>query len=188
MTFSTPSRRLRVPVRLTGLGLGLLGFLVFTPIPGALLVRAMFNRDSRRTAAALEEAAPGVEQRLGIPYRPGDRSAFLDVYTPHGATGRLPTIVWTHGGTWLSGPRSDYAGHSLAPGHRYPRALHQLNDAHTCLLAHAADLNVDTDRIVLAGDSAGAQLSAQLATAVTDPGYAAELGITPTSTRGNCAA
>ncbi|WP_241228239.1 alpha/beta hydrolase [Corynebacterium hylobatis] len=82
----------------------------------------------------------------------------------------MPTIVWTHGGTWLSGARSDYAGYfrrlattgftfvalsySLAPGRRYPRALHQLNDAHTYLLAHAADFNVDTDRTVLAGESA----------------------------------
>lgn len=195
MTFSTLSRRSRGPVILTGLGLGFLGFLVLTPIPGALLVRAMFNRDSRRTAAALDEAAPDVRQQLGIRYRPGDRAALLDVYTPHGTTERLPTIVWIHGGAWLSGARSDYAGYfrrlaaagftvvapgySLSPGHRYPRALHQLNDAHTYLLAHAADLNVDTDRIVLAGDSAGAQLSAQLATAVTDPAYAAELGITP---------
>ena len=195
MTLSALSRRSLVPVALTGLGLVVLGSLVFTPVPGALLVRAMFNRDARRTAEALDEAAPEVQQRLGIRYRPGDRDAFLDVYTPQGAGGRLPTIVWTHGGAWLSGARSDYAGYfrrlaaagftviapgySLAPGHSYPRALHQINDAHIHLLSHATEFNIDTERFVLAGDSAGAQLSAQLATAITDPGYAAEVGITP---------
>jgi acetyl esterase len=195
MILSTLSRRPLVSVASAGLSLGVLGSLLFTPVPGALLVRAVFNRDSRRTAGALNEAAPDVDQRLGIRYHPGDRDAFLDIYTPHGVTDRLPTIVWTHGGAWLSGARRDYAGYfrrlaaagftvaapgySLAPDHRYPRALHQLNDAHAHLLAHAAEFNVDTDRIVLAGDSAGAQLSAQLATAVTDPGYAAELEITP---------
>ena len=46
-------------------------------------------------------------------------------------------------------------------------------------MEHADELHVDPDRLVLAGDSAGAQLSAQLAAAITDPAYAAALGITP---------
>lgn len=70
-------------------------------------------------------------------------------------------------------------GYSLAPEKRYPTAVHQLNDAHAYLLEHAEDLLIDVDRIVLAGDSAGAQLSAQLATAITNADYAAAIGITP---------
>ena len=40
-------------------------------------------------------------------------------------------------------------------------------------------LRIDPARIVLAGDSAGAQIAAQLAAAITDPAYAAALGIQP---------
>src|SRR5699024_11766261 len=39
--------------------------------------------------------------------------------------------------------------------------------------------HADTDRIILAGDSAGAQLTSQMAAAVTSPDYADTLGITP---------
>ncbi len=45
--------------------------------------------------------------------------------------------------------------------------MHQLNDAHAYLAEHAEELYIDPDRLVLAGDSAGAQLSAQLAAAIT---------------------
>lgn len=177
-------------------GLGIVAATRLSPVPGALLVRAVFNQDARRTARALNEATPEVERQLGIGYRDADPDALLDVYTPKDAEGPLPTIVWTHGGAWLSGDRSDYAGYfgrladagftvvapgySLAPGHQYPRALGQVNDAIGYALDHADELNVDPMRIVLAGDSAGAQLSAQLATAVVDRKYAESIGLEPT--------
>ncbi|MFD4181924.1 alpha/beta hydrolase, partial [Rhodococcus sp. NPDC058514] len=59
------------------------------------------------------------------------------------------------------------------------QAVHQLNDAHAYVLANAERLHVDPNRIVLAGDSAGSQLSSQLATLVTNPDYARELDVTP---------
>ncbi len=174
------------------------GSFVLTPVPGALLVRAVFERGARDSTEKLEVGAPGTDLVADVPYRDGDRDAYLDVYTPSGTTTALPTIVWTHGGAWLSGNRTNYAGYyrrladagftvvsvgySLAPGHRYPTPVHQLNDAHAYLMEHADELHIDPDRLVLAGDSAGAQLSAQLAAAVTGPDYAATLGLTPALT------
>lgn len=38
---------------------------------------------------------------------------------------------------------------------------------------------IDPTTVVLAGDSAGAQLSSQLATLVTDPAYANRVGVVP---------
>lgn len=169
-----------------------------TPTPGALLVRVLFERGARDQTAKLEVGAPVTDLVADVPSRAGDPDAYLDVYTPTGTTTALPTIVWTHGGAWLSGDRTNYAGYyrrladagftvvslgySLAPEHRYPTPVHQLNDAHAYLVEHADELHIDPDRIVLAGDSAGAQLSAQLAAAVTDPAYAAAIGITPALT------
>src|SRR3546814_11442037 len=48
------------------------------------------------------------------------------------------------------------------------------------LIRHAGDLRVDPERMILAGDSAGAQIAAQVALITTDPAYAAWVGIAPT--------
>jgi acetyl esterase/lipase len=45
--------------------------------------------------------------------------------------------------------------------------------------ANAGKYRLDRNRIVLAGDSAGAQLAAQLANMATSPAYAKALGMTP---------
>jgi acetyl esterase/lipase len=50
------------------------------------------------------------------------------------------------------------------------------------LQANAERLQIDPTRIVLAGDSAGAHISAQLATLITSPAYAADLGLIATTT------
>jgi acetyl esterase/lipase len=50
------------------------------------------------------------------------------------------------------------------------------------LRANAERYQLDPDRIAIAGDSAGAQIAAQLAALVTTPGYAAAVGVTPTIT------
>ncbi|MFC4602124.1 alpha/beta hydrolase [Rhodococcus kronopolitis] len=170
-----------------------------TPRPGALVIRALFDRGADSVTAQLEQGAPTTVDRIADQqYRPGDSDALLDVYVPQAAVAdnaALPTVVWTHGGAWVSGSKDHYAGYyqrladrgftvvslgySLGPEHTYPTPVHQLNDAHAYLLANAERLHVDPNRIALAGDSAGAQLSSQLAALVTSPDYARELGVTP---------
>lgn len=119
----------------------------------------------------------------------------LNWFCPEEALGALPVVIWIHGGAWISGSKEDvdpylrmiasqgYTAVSLdyarAPEEKYPTALHQLNDALAFLSANASEFNIDPGRFVLAGDSAGAQLAAQLATAITSPLYARQLGITP---------
>jgi acetyl esterase/lipase len=70
-------------------------------------------------------------------------------------------------------------GYSLAPEAAYPTALNQVNRALAFLSAHGRALHVDGLRLILAGDSAGAQIAAQLANAVTSTDYAREIGISP---------
>ncbi|MCA1006795.1 alpha/beta hydrolase [Rhodococcus hoagii] len=177
-------------------GGGVVAF-VTSPRPGALVVRAVFGREARRTTGALRKHAPGgVASITAQQYRDGDDDAHLDVYFPAELSGTretLPTVIWTHGGAWISGDRANCAtyyeliadagftvvslDYSLGPEHRYPTAVEQLRDAHAYVLANAARLHVDPNRIVLAGDSAGAQLSSQLATIATSPDYARAIGI-----------
>ena len=47
------------------------------------------------------------------------------------------------------------------------------------MLRHAGLFHVDGEQIIVAGDSAGAQMASQIATLVTNPEYASEVGIIP---------
>jgi acetyl esterase/lipase len=138
-----------------------------------------------------------ISQKRDLQY--GDGSAgsdtTLDVFRPAGESGPLPTVVWVHGGAWISGSKANVepylriiAGHgyttvgvnyTLGPEAAYPTAVVQLNQALAYLDSHAAELGIDANQIVLAGDSAGSQLASQLAAMSTNPQYAELLGITP---------
>lgn len=173
-----------------------------SPWPGALLIRAVFNANGEKTLQALEKHQPSVAITT-IPnqqYKNGDTDAMLDVYFPSNtdAATVLPTVIWTHGGAWLSGDKANAApyykllaaegftvvalNYSLAPGRTYPTAVNQLNDAYAYIQAQAARFHVDTEKFVFAGDSAGAQLSSQMAAIITNPQYAAELKVAPSLT------
>ncbi|MER8573523.1 alpha/beta hydrolase [Mesorhizobium sp. M1374] len=54
-----------------------------------------------------------------------------------------------------------------------------MNAALGYLARNAAELNIEPDAIVLAGDSAGAQIASLVALITTDPSYARQMGISP---------
>lgn len=172
----------------------------FSPWPGALIIRTVFNQGGSKTLQAMEANLPDYPVTVisNQQYRQHDSAAFLDVYVPEQGredTTALPVVVWTHGGAWLSGDKKDAApyfkrlahegfvvaslNYSLAPNKQYPTAIHQLNDAHEYIVTNAKRFGADADKIVLAGDSAGAQLSSQMAAIITNPAYANEVGIDP---------
>jgi acetyl esterase/lipase len=165
--------------------------------PSALIVRFIFEAEAAKVKRALEKHRPrGVSSLLNQRYRFGDKDALLDTYFPSAAAQsgrRFPTLIWIHGGGWLSGHRDDVApylqavaaegytvislDYSLAPRHKYPTPLQQVNAALTYIQRNADRLHVDLDRIVIGGDSAGAQITSQIATLATSPTYARELGM-----------
>ncbi len=61
--------------------------------------------------------------------------------------------------------------------------MKQVNTALAFLLTHAAKYRVNTSKIVIAGDSGGAQIAAQLGIVLSDPAYAKRLEISPTVSR-----
>ena len=170
---------------------------IATPWPAALLIRALFERGAKETIGEMTPYAPkdGVAEKLGVAYGRSGTDTTFDWFAPTNTTGPLPTVVWIHGGAWISGHKEDVdpyvrilASHgyttisldySIAPEARYPVALDQLNDALRFLSRHAAQYRIDPDRFIIAGDSAGAQLTSQLATAITSPNYARRVGIVP---------
>jgi acetyl esterase len=126
------------------------------------------SRPARHNVEVFENieylAGGGVEHRLDI-YRPTERS---------GRSAPLPVVLYVHGGGfcalskdthWLMGlmfARSGYLvcniSYRLAPRHPFPAALADTCAAFEWVVRHAPDHGGDLGRLVLAGESAGANL------------------------------
>jgi acetyl esterase/lipase len=193
------SRRLLAALVLAagGLAMAAIGLVRAGPRPRVRLVRAVMDLGGDAAARALAaHVPPGVVERLDLSYDPSDPDARFDVFHPAGVDGTpqgLPTIVWVHGGAWVSGRKDHVANYlrilaasgfttvgveyTTAPEATYPTPILQLGRALAHVHASAAELHVDPTRIVLAGDSAGAQLAAQVANLLTSPAYAERAGI-----------
>jgi acetyl esterase/lipase len=213
MTSNRPwlaKKRHSIPLALLGLGLVTAVIAAVNPWPSALLIRALFEAEARSTVTEMTPYVPasGIDEQLDVPYAtsgPGAGTAdtTLDVFSPTDSsggdsTGPLPTVIWIHGGAWISGSKTNVdpylrilaskgyttvgLNYTVAPDAIYPVAITQLNEALAYLVANAAELRIDPDRIVIAGDSAGSQYTSQLATMITSPAYAAKVGLTPALT------
>lgn len=103
----------------------------------------------------------------------------LDLYLPETAETPRPLIVWVHGGAWRAGSKAStgpclplvskgYAvasiDYRLSQDALFPAQIEDCKAAIRWLRAHAADYNIDPDRIGVAGSSAGGHLVALLGT------------------------
>jgi len=127
--------------------------------------------------------------------RGGDRDLTCDVFTPPDALDEesaRPAILLLHGGSWRNGEKSQlrYYGIQLA---RYgylcvcseyrltgeaiwPAQLHDAKAALRWIRSNAIQLRVDTDRIAVSGNSAGAHLALMLAATQDIPGFEGDGG------------
>ncbi|UBM58522.1 alpha/beta hydrolase [Marinilongibacter aquaticus] len=120
----------------------------------------------------------------------GSRELKLDVFSNQKGQSK-PCIVFVHGGGWRTGDKSQH--HPLAnalaqkgyvvftPEYRlstealYPAAVQDLIQSIKWVKSHAADYNLDSNRIAIAGFSAGGQLAALLGTASDFPKFNASV-------------
>jgi acetyl esterase len=101
----------------------------------------------------------------------------------------LPVLVYIHGGGWVlfsidthDRLMREYAAragcavigvdYSLAPEARFPRPLDEVGQVLDWLRAEGAGQGLDTDRVAIGGDSAGANLSIATALRLRDAGRA----------------
>ena len=121
------------------------------------------------------------ELRTDIEFaKAGDVSLTLDAFVPEGA-GPFPTCILVHGGGFTKGDKTSFikplfeplskAGfawftinYRLAPAHRWPACLDDVETAIRWVRTHAKEYKVDPARIALIGESAGGHLVALLAT------------------------
>lgn len=104
----------------------------------------------------------------------GGTNLTLDAFVPQG-DGPFPTCILVHGGAWMNGTKNTYitplfeplskAGftwftinYRLAPQHRFPACIEDVESAIRWVKAHAAEYKADPQRIALIGESAGGQL------------------------------
>lgn len=152
----------------------------------------LFNLGAARSDKKRDAAIPlpeGVTECRNISYGSFGKWSLLDVYTPKDTTAPLPTIVSIHGGGYVYGTKEIYRrygmdmarrgfafvnfNYRLAPKWRFPTPLHDTNSVMEWICKNAARYHLDPKRIILVGDSAGAQLASQYAAIATNPEYAA---------------
>lgn len=99
----------------------------------------------------------------------------MDIYSPATGAGPFPTMVVVHGGAWMGGKRQDMAElcqnlaargfvaatvqYRLAPKHKWPAMLDDVQTSVRYLRDNAAKYKIDPKRIAAGGASAGGHLS-----------------------------
>jgi acetyl esterase/lipase len=128
----------------------------------------------------------------------GDRAVPVRIYWPS-AEGKLPIVVYLHGGGWVTCDVDTHDGicraicnrsgaivvsveYGRAPEHPFPQPLEDGAAALRWVAAHAASLGGNAGAIFLAGDSSGGNLASVLAlefTGTSRPSAAGQILIYP---------
>jgi acetyl esterase len=136
---------------------------------------------------ALPSAKPdrhGVEVIPDLPYGPHGDANLLDIWRPPEAEG-LPVVLYIHGGGFRSLSKDSHwimalalsrrgylvlsINYRLSPEHAYPAHIQDACAAWLWALEHVAEYGGDPSRMVIAGESAGANLAMALTVACCYP-------------------
>ena len=139
-----------------------------------------------------------------IKYSENYPNSYLDITYPNAdRDASNPTLIYFHGGGFFG--RSKSVGDPLAesdatvllddicaegfnlvnidyvlvPEYHFPDPLIQANEAFLFLMEHSEEYHLDMDCVVIMGSSAGAIMTSQLGSVITNPDYADILGISP---------
>lgn len=134
-----------------------------------------------RTAQKLDQCCPRdvSKHQISLPGADGDRAA--RVYLPDKVRddSAAPTVLYLHGGGWVQGDLDTHDGlcgnlaqlasvrvisydYRLAPEHPFPAAPDDILACYRALVSGTTKLAVEPERLVVGGDSAGANLTACL--------------------------
>ncbi len=153
---------------------------------GAVVFRQAFEQLARagRLHPMANPARHGVEVIREVAYTDsGARHHRLDIYRPTFRRGPLPAVLYIHGGAFtilskethwmmaLAFARQGYVvfniNYRLAPQHRFPAAAHDSCAAAAWIARNGGAWGADLDRLIVAGESAGANLATAVAIATS---------------------
>jgi acetyl esterase/lipase len=129
-----------------------------------------------------------------VTYPAGAGSQKARIYTPVGAKGPLPVVLYIHGGGWViadidvydSSPRAlAKAANAIvvsieyrhAPESKFPAAHDDANAAYQWVVANAAKWGGDPKKIAILGESAGGNMAVDVAIAARDKNWPKPLAI-----------
>jgi acetyl esterase len=121
---------------------------------------------------------PATRQDLLVPGGPTG-AVPVTVYRPQGSVGDLPVVLYTHGAGWVFGDvhthdrlvrelttRAEaatvFTSYSLSPEARYPVAVEQVYAVLEWIANDGAAHGLDPERIAVAGDSVGGNMTAAI--------------------------
>jgi acetyl esterase/lipase len=149
----------------------------------AYALRVFFNSLGRLGGLALNfGCTKSLDVFADVSYG-SDKEQRLDIFRPRGiGNDSLPVLVFFHGGGWISANKKIYEGvaatfsrsgfltfnvnYRLAPKHRFSAPLRDAARAIDWIDHNAVRYGGDRSAIVLAGDSAGAQIASWYASAL----------------------
>ena len=168
---------------------------------GTKFIAGVFNASTNIQKKFIDKHAPkDVLVYNNIQYM-ANPNLHMDVYQPEyiAEIGARPTVVWIHGGGWISGSKEHARGYfkllaskgynvvaveyQFAPDAVYPTQLHQINQALSYLHMNAAQYHIDASKLYLAGDSAGANMASHYAAFVSNSDYAQSQNFQPAINR-----
>lgn len=166
-----------VPIEVTRRSLIAASTVKMAPADLARIETRMISR-SRSLDPLLPQAASGPAA--------ADDALQVRIYWPQG-TGPFAACMYFHGGGWVlnnidthddvarrlaeaSGCVVVSVDYRLAPEHRYPAAIEDAYTALTWIVDNAKELQVDSGRIAVSGDSAGGNIAAVLCLMARDRG------------------
>lgn len=134
-----------------------------------------------------------IEVIRDLSYGPNGTWNLLDLYLPKNRGQLVPVLVSAHGGGFVYGDKERYQyytaqfasmgfgvvnfNYTLAPKACFPGPIIETNMVYEWIAANADKYGLDKYNIVMIGDSAGAQITSQYATVVSNPEYAKIMGI-----------
>ncbi len=150
----------------------------------------LFSVAQHKTPMAFNSARPtpdNISQTMDVVFKDINGIKLgLDVYQPSNDDTPNPLVVIVHGGAWKAGDKSIYRTYGLdfaAMGYTaasinyrlsgqapFPAAVEDIRDSVVYLRKHAAKFNIDPERLVIFGSSAGGHLSAFAGLAANTPG------------------
>lgn len=126
-----------------------------------------------------EEMRPSIWQKENRTIPGPNGEIPIRIYTPHEKKKLFSAIVTYHGGGWTLGSLESHDGafrhlanstgckvisvdYRLAPEYRFPIGIEDSYAALAWVFEHTEELQIDKNRIAIAGDSAGGNISAAL--------------------------